>query len=64
MRRHRLTSVVQCLSGLALLAFPPAAFSADDATSQAAHAILKKHCLSCHGAAQMSGLDLSTSFHK
>ncbi len=58
MRRHCPTSVVQCLAGLAVWGVPTAAFSADDATSQAAHAILQKHCLSCHGAGQMSGLDL------
>ena len=29
-------------------------------TSQAARRILQKNCISCHGAAQMSGLDLRT----
>ncbi|MDE2755396.1 MAG: hypothetical protein OXI92_02485, partial [Acidobacteriota bacterium] len=48
---------IQCLAVLALLGIP-CLVSAADSTAQAAHAILQKHCLSCHGAGQMSGLDL------
>ncbi|MCY3756865.1 MAG: DUF1549 domain-containing protein, partial [Acidobacteria bacterium] len=48
---------VQCLAALAVLIFP-CLVSAADTTAQAAQAILQKHCLSCHGAGQMSGLDL------
>ena len=48
---------VQCLAVLALLGIPRLV-SAADSTSQAAQAILQKHCLSCHGAGRMSGLDL------
>ena len=49
---------VQCLAGLAVLGIASLVQAAADPTSQAAHAILQKHCLSCHGAGQMSGLDL------
>ncbi len=56
--RRRLTSIVSCLAGLIFPGIPPTVFSAADTTSQAAQAILQKHCLSCHGAGQMSGLDL------
>ena len=49
---------VQWLAGLAVLGIPSMVSAAADSTTQAAHAILQKHCLSCHGAGQMSGLDL------
>ena len=49
---------VQWLAGLAVLGIPSMVSAAADSTTRAAHAILQKHCLSCHGAGQMSGLDL------
>ena len=49
---------VQCLAVLVILGIPYLVHAAPDSAAQAAHAILQKHCLSCHGAGQMSGLDL------
>ena len=57
MRGCLATRTVQCLAVLAVLAMP-CLVSAADSSARAAHAILQKHCLSCHGAGQMSGLDL------
>src|SRR5437762_9179138 len=50
-----ITLLVYALScAVGLSAFP----QADSNTSRAAMAILEKQCLGCHGAGQMSGLDL------
>ena len=49
---------VQCLAVLVILGIPCLVHAAPDSAARAAHAILQKHCLSCHGAGQMSGLDL------
>ena len=37
---------------------PHSAFSRPDSVSQAAQAILQKHCWTCHGSNRISGLDL------
>ena len=55
---HSLLRANLFLVGLALMSGPPTLFSAQDSTGQAARSILEKHCLTCHGASQMSGLDL------
>lgn len=58
MRGCLLLRTVQYLAALAVLGIPSLVLEASDSTTQAVHAILQKHCLSCHGAGQMSGLDL------
>ena len=65
MMQRRVSTGALAISLLAILWSTPSGaespqtnVSKDDATGRAALAVLEKNCISCHGAAQMSGLDM------
>src|SRR3990170_3316819 len=43
---------------IACMLLSPNVFCSEGSDSDAAKAVLEKHCLTCHGASQMSGLDM------